>query len=353
MLLAFSVGVLVAACKGEPAPKAEPPRPVRTVTAHAQATTLAVALPAEIRPRIESRYGFRVPGKISQRLVSVGDPVRPGQLLARLDSQDAAPGVAAAQAALDSARTDARLAESELRRQQGLREKNFISEVQLERQQAATDAALSRVRAAQAQLQQASNGLDFQALRADVAGHVIGVDAEAGQVVAAGQVVIRAARDRDIEALVNVPERDLPLVRNVVGWRVSVPALGERTLQGVVRELSPIADPVSRTYPMRLTLSGDLQGVQWGMTAQASLVRDADPSFVLPVSALFSKDDRTHVWVVEPADSTVRLVAVRTDGLLDDAVRVVGGLKQGDRVVTAGANLLVPGQKIRLTDGER
>lgn len=337
------------------APRAEPvrteaPRSVRTVVVQPTVETVAIELPGEARPRIESRLGFRVGGKLSQRSVSVGDRVAAGQVLARLDPTDLAPALQAQQAQLAAAQVDRDLAVVELDRLRNLRAQSYISQAALDRQQATHDAAVSRVAAAQAQLQQARNAIDFQVLRADAAGVVTAIEAEPGQVVAAGQAVVRIARSGDAEIAVNVPESALAIARATRDWTVVVPALGGRALPARLRELSPIADPSSRTYPARLAVSGDADGLALGMTAVVRALRAAEPAYVVPLSALHSKDAVPRVWRVDPATLTVQPVEVRTAGLLDDAVRVVDGLRPGDRVVTAGANLLLPGQKVRLLD---
>jgi multidrug efflux system membrane fusion protein len=342
---------LLSACSTEEvAVKAEAPRPVRTVVVQPQSTSVALQLPGEVRPRIESRLGFRVGGKLSQRSVSVGDRVAPGQVLARLDPLDLAPALAAQQAQVVAARTDRDLAVVELDRLRDLRAQNYISQASLDRQQAAHDAAAARLNAASAQLQQARNAVDFQVLRADVAGVVTAVEAEAGQVVAAGQPVIRVARTDEREIAFNIPESALATARVAREWTVVVPALGERVLAGRIREISPISDPASRTYAARIALSGDLTDVALGMTTVVRALRGIEPAFVLPLSALKSRDGQPRVWRVDPATGTVASVAVRTAGLLDDAVRVVEGLAPGDRIVTAGANLLIAGQRVRVLD---
>ena len=338
------------ACQPEVEPRVEAPRPVRTVIAEPVSVEATITLPGEIRPRIETRYGFRVGGKIAQRLVSVGDRVVAGTVLARLDPQDVAPAIAAQLAQREAARTDMRLARSELERLRELREKNFISAAQLDRQQAASDAAQARLDAAQAQLSAARNSATFQVLRADSEGVVTAIEAEAGQVVAAGQPVIRVANTAEKEVLVNVPERDVHAARGAGRWTISIPALGERALEATLRELSPLSDPASRTYPARLALAGDSSGVELGMTAIARASRDTEPAFVLPLSALWSKNDVAQVWLVDPQTLAVRPVPVVTAGLLDDSVRIVRGISRGDRVVTAGASLLVEGQKVRLLE---
>ncbi|MFM1991837.1 MAG: Cation/multidrug efflux system, membrane-fusion component [Pseudomonadota bacterium] len=349
-LTAALLAVLLPGCAEKAvAPKAEPPRPVRTMVVQPQSTTVAIQLPGEVRPRIESRLGFRVGGKLAQRTVSVGDRVVQGQTLARLDPTDLAPALQAQQAQVVAARTDRDLAAVELERLRNLRAQNYISQASLDRQQATYDAAQARLLAAEAQQTQARNALDFQVLKADAAGVVTAVEAEVGQVVAAGQPVIRVAQTGEREIALNVPESELRLVRDTKEWAVVVNALGHRVIAGRLRELSPISDPASRTYPARLTLLGDLDGVALGMTAVVQALRPAEAAFVLPLSALQSTDGTPRVWRVD-AQGVVAPVEVRTGGLLDDAVRVLDGLKPGDRIVTAGANLLRPGQVVRVVD---
>jgi multidrug efflux system membrane fusion protein len=327
----------------------ERPRPVRAVVVEASRTDMTLTLPGEVRPRIETRYGFRVSGKIAERMVSVGDKVTAGQTLARLDPKDVAPAIAEARAQLQAVGTDLKLARIELDRLKDLRGQNFVSQAQVDRQQAQTDATAARLRTAEAQLTQARNAAVFQELVADTDGVVTAIEAEAGQVVSAGQPVVRVARTDEKELLVNVPEADLPIARSTEAWQVTFSALGKLQLPAELRELSPVADPASRTYPMRLSLRGDSSAVALGMSATVQAVRESGETIVLPLSALQSTNGEKRVWVVGE-DMTVNSVPVETAGLLDDAVRISAGLKPGDRVVTAGANLLVAGQKVRLAD---
>jgi len=348
LLPAFAALLSLAACDRVAPVRDESPRPVRIVTVTEQRASVALTLPAEVRPRVEKRYGFRIAGKVAARAVEVGDSVQAGQVLARLDPKDREPARAAASSQLEAAQTEARLAGIELERVRELHAQRYVSRAQLDRQQATADAANARVRAARAGQTQAENELAFQTLRAEVAGVVTAVEAEVGQVVDAGQPVVRVARAGEFELLAHVPERELALARTASAWSVSIPALGSERHQAVLRELAPAADPASRTYAMRLTL-GDpatAAGLALGMSAVVQAVREAQPAFEVPLSALYSRDGNPHVWRVGDGDR-VELVAVRTGGLLDDAVRIVDGLKSGDRVVTAGASLLVAGQRVR------
>lgn len=346
LLPALLLSIALAGCQKAPAVRDETPRPVRFVTVQAQRSTLALTLPAEVRPRIETRYGFRIGGKIAARPVSVGDRVRAGQVIARLDPREREPALRAARSQLDAARTDARLAKLELDRLHELRARNYVSQAQVDRQQAASEAADARARSAHAQWMQADNDASYQSLLADADGVVTAVEAEAGQVVAAGQTVLRIAPDGDFELLVHVPERDLALARQAPTWQVRIPALGDTTHDAALRELAPIADPASRTYAMRLALRDPVEGIALGMSAVAQATRQTQPAYELPLTSLYSRDGRPRVWRIRE-DQSVELVEVRTAGFLDDAVRVVGGLSAGDRVVTAGANRLVVGQRVR------
>ena len=196
----------------------EDARPVRAVVVEPRSTASSVQWPGEVRPRVESRLGFRVGGKMSLRTVSVGDRVSPGQVLMRLDPTTCC-WRSQAQAAL-GARNRPRPRGGRARAAANLRGQNFISQALLDRQQATFDAANARLAAAEAQQQQARNAIDFQVLRADVAGVVTAVEAEVGQVVAAGQVVIRVAQAGEREIAINVPESDLRVAREARdhGW---------------------------------------------------------------------------------------------------------------------------------------
>lgn len=341
--------VALLGCQREAPVANERPRPVRTVVVEPRASLQPLRLPGEVRPRVETRYGFRVGGKIAERMVSVGDPVKPGQVLARLDPRDLAPAVDKARSQMQAAATDLKLSNIELDRLKDLEGRGFVSRAQVDRQQAQTDANAARLRVARAQVNEADNAVAFQALVADVDGVVTSVDAEAGQVVSAGQPVVRVAKSGDKELLVNVPESELETARSAEGWEVSFAALGGAGFQARMRELSPVADAASRTYAMRLSLQGDTSAVALGMTGTAQAQRATESRIVLPLSALYSRDGTSGVWVVA-SDHTVRLVPVQTAGVHEDEVRISGGLSAGDRVVTAGANLLVAGQHVRLMD---
>ncbi len=332
------------------ASKPELPRPVRFMQVGMSALNDISYLPGEVRPRFEQRYGFRVPGKIARRLVDVGQEVKAGQVLAVLDSQDVLPAINAQAAQVEVAKTDYKLQQSETKRQQDLRDKGFVSGAALERQVATADAADARVKAALSQLSSAQNGLNFQTLRADKAGVVIAVDAEAGSVVAAGQSVVRVAQLGEKEIIVNVSERAVGLIKSAKGFAAQFDALPGKLFVAKLRELSPAADAASRTYTARLSMINADDTVKLGMSATVRLELGEAQAIVIPNTALYTRDNATRVWLVDRASETVKAVEIKTGESTNDGVAVLTGLKPGDLVVTAGANLLQPGQKVRLLD---
>lgn len=332
------------------ATKAEPPRPVRVMQVGMSSLSDISYLPGEVRPRYEQRYGFRVPGKIARRMVDVGQVVKAGQALAVLDSQDVLPAIDAQAAQVEVAKTDWVLQVSELKRQQELRDKGFVSGAALERQAATTAAADARVKAAQSQLANAKNGLTFQTLKADKAGVVIAVDAEAGSVVAAGQSVVRVAQLGEKEIVVNVPEREVGQMKLAKGFLAQFDAIPGKTYAATLRELAPAADAASRTYAAKLSIVNADDALKLGMSATVRLDLGAAQSIVVPNTALYTRDNATRVWLVDRASETVRAVEIKVGESTNDGVVVTSGLKPGDLVVTAGANLLLAGQKVRLID---
>lgn len=328
----------------------EVPRPVRNITVAASPVNVQWSLAGEVKPRVEVRYGFRVGGRMIERKVEIGDRIEAGQVLARLDPQDLTPALDAQRAQQEALRTELALARAELARAERLRAGNFVSDANVERQRATVDAAVARLQAATAQVDQARNAVAYQLLKADSAGIVTAVDAEAGQVVAVGQTVVRIARAGDAEIQVNIPEQDLDRARSAGSWTVTLAGVPGRQWQASLRELSPAADPASRTYAARLSLAGDTGPVALGMSATAT-VRDSAPSRIqVPITALHSRDGQAKVWIVDPATSRVRAQPITTGTILDDAVVVQEGLAGGETIVTAGANLLREGQQVRLAD---
>jgi len=334
-----AVVLLLGAC-GKSAPEPELSRLVLTQVLNADSEAGAVSYSGEVRSRYEIPLGFRIPGKISARLVDNGAAVKAGEVLARLDPADTALSAASAIAQLD-------LADAEVRRYRELRLKNFVS-------QAALDAKESTYKSSKAQADLARNQSSYTELRADKAGVVELVAAEVGQVVAAGQTVMRVARTDTLEVAVAIPEARMPEVRLRKAAEISLWADEKVSYQGVVRELSAMADPLTRSYPARVTILKADEKVLLGMTAKVKFLRDgaeklADFKLSVPLTAIFQQDGKPALWVVA-ADQTISLRPVVVLNYGETAALLQGGVSSGERIVIAGVHKLTAGEKIRSVD---
>jgi RND family efflux transporter MFP subunit len=340
---------LLAACGRAPETRPEEVRPVRVtkVGGAADAAARRVEYPGEVRPRYETRLAFRVGGKIVERHVEVGARVRAGQVLARLDPEDLQQAAASAHAQVASVEAERNLAAAELKRYTDLREKNFISQAEFDRRASAYTTADARLKAVRAQYRQAANQTAYATLASDTAGVITAFEAEAGQVVAAGQTVARLARPGEKEVAIAVPESQHGHLEQAGEFTVTLNAYPGKAWKGRLRELSPVADPATRTYAARITVLGAGDDVELGMSARVAVAGGAaQAGTVLPIAALYARGDAPQVWIVN-ADNTVRLAPVTTRGVAGERVVVDSGLAPGDVVVTAGAQLLRPGQKVR------
>jgi RND family efflux transporter MFP subunit len=334
LLAACAAALLAGACSNKEAQE-QPLRTVRVMKVDGAAVSQGLTFPGEVRARYESRLAFRLGGKIVARRVDVGDRVRRGQALARIDAQDASLNAAQAEA------TRA-LAEAEAKRYRDLRAQNFVS-------QAVLDAKETALATAAAQAGLAKNQAAYTTLVAERDGVVTAVEAEAGQVVAAGQTVVRVAEGSEKEIVIAVPEADVERVRAAEGFEVGLNSLPGRVWSGKLREFSPGADAATRTFTARIGVPQADEAMRLGMSAGVRVkVSSGDTALRLPLSAFFTRNDRANVWVVDPATQTVKLTRVETDGVVGNEMRVKSGLQSGQLVVTAGASLLEEGQKVRL-----
>ncbi len=342
--------LLLGAC-GKPAEKAEDVRPVRAMLLEPQKISVIAEFPGEVRARVESRLGFRVPGKIVARNVDVGATVKRGQVLMQLDPQDLRLAQAQADAALRAANSNLTLAKSEFARYQELRQKNFVSAAALQAKETAFQSAQASHEQALAAARNQSNQAGYANLLSDSDGVVTAVDAEAGQVVAAGTPVLRVARPGDKEVVIGIPEDKVEALRNIADLQVTFWADREYRIKGKLRELSPVADPATRTYLARVSIPDAAQHIWLGMTATVAFVAATpNPVLKLPLSALFNEKGNAAVWVVE--NGAVKLVPVQLATVAGNEVVIASGVAAGQTVVTAGVNLLKPGQKVKLLAAE-
>jgi len=346
-LIAASVALsLLAGCSKE-APPPEDVRPVRALTLAAGGINASTTFSGDVRPRYESRLGFRVGGKISARKVDVGSSVKRGTVLMQLDPQDLRLGQTQAQASLRAAQTSYELARAELKRYQDLRSQNFVSQAVLDQKVAAARSAQASVEAARAQSREQANQTGYASLEADTEGVVTGIDAEVGQVVQAGTPVVRVARTDEKEVVIGVPEDQVDELRHADQVKVRLWADPDRSIPGKIREVAPVADPATRTYTVKVSIPAS-EDVRLGMTAVVEIQRQAAGGSQLrvPLSSLVQNKGASAVWVVE--NNAVRLQPVQVGGVAGNDVLLSGGVQPGQTIVTAGVNLLKPGQKVRI-----
>jgi RND family efflux transporter MFP subunit len=338
--LALSI-LLLAGCS-EPPPPAAAPKLVRTLTVGAGDTALDGAYRSysgEVRARIETTLGFRIAGKIVERRVDAGTAVKAGQVLARLDPIDA--GLQVTQAEAQRA-----LAAAELARFRDLKAKNYISA-------SALDAKETAFKAADAQAQLSRNQAAYTSLVADRNGVIGQVMAEPGQVVSVGQPVFRLTQDGEREVAIAIPEGEVGAFKLGQAAEVSFWATSGATgkpLVGRLREISPVADPVTRTYAARVSLKDADPLLPLGLTATVRFPTGAPGAtrLIVPLTAIFQQGNQPAVWKVGAGD-TVSLQAVTVAAYTDSGAVVVAGLTGGEQIVAAGVNLLTAGEKVRVS----
>ena len=333
----------------KPVPAEEPVRAVKVVTVGLDAMQSGAEYAGEVRSRVESRLGFRVSGKLLRRNVELGQHVKAGELLAQLDPQDFKLAADGARAQLAAAATNRDLALADYKRYKDLREQNFISAAELERRDTALKAAQAQVDQVQAQLAGLGNQTGYANLVADVAGVVTSVDAEPGQVLAAGTPVLRIAQDGGRDVVFAVPEDKVGKLK--VGSQVQVQAWAEqKSATATVREVAASADPVTRTFTVKVGLSGpDTWPLGSTVTVMPKALDRSGPSVIkLPTSALQHDGEKAAVWVLEKATMTVRLQPIAIATADGNEVVVAQGLEPGMQVVSVGAHVLNPGQKVTI-----
>ncbi|MCX7192297.1 MAG: efflux RND transporter periplasmic adaptor subunit [Proteobacteria bacterium] len=333
-LLLIALAATLTACGSkETAPSIKAVQPALTQIVGAIAAESGQLYSGEVRARHEVALGFRTGGKIVERLAEAGSNVKAGQVLARLDPADAGLQAGAAQAQYQ-------LAESEVTRYRELRGKGFVS-------QSALDAKEAALQAAKAQAGLARNQSDYTTLRAAHDGVIVAILAEAGQVVSAGQPVLRLAQAGETEVAIEIPESQYAMRH--VGDAAQIVLLTEEgvILTGRLRELSSSADPVSRTYSARVAFSAPQAAL--GMTARVRFNVNVSTELLIPVSAIYQQGRQTAVWIVA-ADGSVSLRQVQIKAYRDDGAVIAGGLARGERIVSAGVHRLSAGEKIRMIE---
>ena len=349
-LSASTLLCLVLASCSRPVEKVEEIRPVRAMVVAAGTGKTIIELAGEIQPRYESQLGFRVGGKLIARKVEVGTLVKRGQVLMQLDPLDLQLAQSQAKAAVSATESTLALAKADLDRYRELRQKNFVSQALLDAKEAAYKSAIASHEQANAGLKVQANQSSYSTLYADADGVITAVQAEVGQVVAAGTPVVKLARTAEKEVRVSIPEDQIEVLRQVTDLAVKTWANSNVAISGRLRELSPIADPATRTYTAKISLPRAGPEIRLGMTATVQFAVPALPGIHLPMTALVNSKEGTAVWVVE--SGVVKLVPVQVASATGTDVLIAQGLSAGQSVVTAGVNQLRPGQKVSLLGQE-
>jgi RND family efflux transporter MFP subunit len=336
--------LLLAACNKEAASQSKEVHPAMTIVVGAKANESGSVYSGEVGARYETVLGFRIGGKIIERLVDAGAVVRKGQVLARLDAADTG---------LEVNETAARyhLADEDLKRYRELRAQGFVS-------QAALDTKETELKAASAQADLARNQASYTSLVSDRDGVVSETHAEVGQVVSAGQPIMRVAQEGAREVLISIPESRYASTKVGAPAEIELDATDSRTqtlLHGHVREISPGADSASHTYPARIAFDAGNTKVALGMTARVKLGhigKDAlqkEQGFLVPLSAIFQQGDKSALWIVA-ADHSVSLRPVVVSAYRDDGALIDSGIVAGERIVSAGVHKLSLGEKIQIIE---
>lgn len=342
------LAVLLSAC-GKQAAAPEPERAVRTQLVNAGVASASHEYAAEVKARVESRLSFRVSGKLLERRVNLGDAVKAGQVLARIDGQDLKLAEAAATAGVAAARTNRDQMGADYKRFVDLQRQGFISTAELERRDSAFKAAQAQLEQAKAQADVQGNQAAYAQLLADGAGVVTGVNAEPGQVLAAGTPVFSVALDGPRDIVFSVPEDQIARVKAAASLpgALKVRLWGsDKTAPLTLREMAAAADPVTRTFLIKAD-AGKLD-VKLGQSATVVLDLPQMAGVIkLPLAAVLQQEGKTAVWLLDPASMAVKAQPVQVGGAEGNDVVIAGGLSAGQEVVVAGVHVLAPGQKVK------
>jgi membrane fusion protein, multidrug efflux system len=348
LALGPALAIMLASCKPAADANSTPVRPVRVVTTEKSRAGEQVVLTGHVNAENEAALAFRIGGRVIERLADVGDRVEPDQVLARLDPQDELNALRSAQAALAAAQGQLVEATNNFDRQKQLLERGFTTKVLFDQAQQTLRTAQSRTDDAEAQLQIAEDRVSYTQLKANVVGSITARGAEAGEIVQAGQMIFQVARQEGRDAVFDVPAqviRSTPRDPKIVVALTDDPSV---TAMGRVRQVDPQADPVTRTFRVRVSLIDPPAAMLLGATVTGRMQLEATSGIFIPATALTSYNNHPAVWVVDPATLTVSVRNIEVQRFDPGTVAVSEGLTGGEIVVTAGIQALYPGRKVRL-----
>ncbi len=349
--LAFAALAALAGCDAEEAPPPAEIRPVRTVIVEETSGDQIVSLAGTVESQVLVSLAFRIGGRLTERLVDVGDTVEPGQLLARLDPTDEQNGLRAAEANLAAANGQLSEARIDYDRQRQLYERQIAARVAFERAEQLYTTRLAAADAAEAQVGIARRRLADTELHADAAGVITAVGAEPGEVVQAGRMIAEKSQDGGLDAVFDVSAAVLAASPEDPAVTVALTLTPNVTAQGRVREVAPRADAATGTFRVRVGLIDPPAEMRLGSTVTGRAAFGGDGGIELPATALTETEGAPAVWVVDPATNTVALRPIGIARFNPATVSVADGLAVGEVVVTAGVQALRPGQEVRLIGG--
>jgi RND family efflux transporter MFP subunit len=352
-VLALAAVALLSSCQRAEEQAAAEIRPVRTLTVTKGAGGGTFLLTGAVQAQSEINQSFRIDGRLLERSLNVGDAVRPGQLIARLDPQNEESSLLSARAQLTGARARLTEAQNNFTRMRDLVAENAVSRASFDQAEAGLRTAEAQVESAQSQVTLAQNRLSYTRLVSSVAGVVTAQGAEPGEVVGAGRMIVQVAREGARDAVLDVPARIKDAVMANPEIVVSLTADPKVTAKGVVREVSPRADPVTGTFRFKMRLIDPPAAMRLGTTVTARLNLASAAAIEIPPSAVTRSDRQASVWVVDPKTGTVASRAIEIRSSDPQRVEIASGLAPGDVVVTAGIQALRPGQKVRLLETKR
>ncbi|MDY3974758.1 MAG: efflux RND transporter periplasmic adaptor subunit [Veillonella caviae] len=348
-VLLISIGLVVGGCGKDEETVSTVPL-VKTMVVGKDSVGQENSLAGTIKNRYETALSFQIGGRVVQKNFNIGDRVSAGQVLAVLSQSDTSSQVQNAQGALAAAQSQYDLAATNVERYRTLYSQEAISQLQLDQMENSFKVAAAQLAQAQANVQMSTNQQEYTQLVAPADGIITASSVEVGQVVGAGQTVGSIAVGNEPEAIIAIPEQMLASVTTGTAVKVSFWALPNEITNGVVREISPVPDPTARTYTVKISLPNPPAQLQLGMTANAVFDQQNATGVTVPLTALVNTDSsnkgEAQVYVVK--DDTVHLVTVKIGALGKNSVVVESGLSKGDRVVTAGADKLEEGAKVRI-----